>query len=163
MEVEATLERLDRSMLSRDRLLRIVRHLDKQYIPPISSQVGDLFAYAGKMSAHAENVIARVDDTDIGFVSCYANDVEKRVAFVTSIGVDAAYHGRGIGQRLLQQAERIARANDMRCIRLEVDRTNRRAVRFYQKQGYSEVETPASPRLPKSICMTKWFSSESAP
>lgn len=56
-----------------------------------------------------------------------------------SLAVEPTFSGRGIGSRLLLDAENEAQANHARSLRLEVRKTNGRALSLYGKQGYLKV------------------------
>ena len=58
-----------------------------------------------------------------------------------TIGVLAAYRGRGIGSQLLEKVEAQAAADkDIEYIELHVQLGNDDAVNFYTKHGYTNVE-----------------------
>jgi ribosomal protein S18 acetylase RimI-like enzyme len=58
------------------------------------------------------------------------------VARLYSIAVDAAARGRGLGRRLLDDAEDIAADARQRVLRLEVREDNLPAMRLYEGRGY---------------------------
>lgn len=72
----------------------------------------------------------------IGFV---AGAVRQGHGHISGIAVDAEYRRQGIGNELIKAVERefIARAFDM--VTLEVRKSNWRAIRFYEKQGYKRL------------------------
>ena len=55
---------------------------------------------------------------------------------VYSIAVSSAARGQGLGALLLQRLERIARANGLGEIRLEVRQDNTTALALYESRGY---------------------------
>lgn len=59
-----------------------------------------------------------------------------RQARLYSIAVDAAQRGRGFGETLLRDAEKIARRAGRAALRLEVRADNRAALSLYEKAGY---------------------------
>ena len=62
--------------------------------------------------------------------------VLSRCAWLYSLAVAAHMRGRGIGQRLLQDAEAVARAGGRRGVRLEVRQDNATALALYEAAGY---------------------------
>ena len=62
-----------------------------------------------------------------------------RQARLYSIAVDAAQRGRGLGEMLLRDAEKIARRAGRSALRLEVRADNRAALALYEKAGYRRI------------------------
>ena len=58
---------------------------------------------------------------------------------VERIYVTKAYHRRGIGQRMLQKAEDLARSLGKKYIWLGVWKENPEAIQFYQKMGFAKI------------------------
>jgi putative acetyltransferase len=62
-----------------------------------------------------------------------------------------AYHGQGIGYRLMQMLLRFAQEAGYMRIRLLTDRKQERAVRFYQRMGFRPIQCQSDD--PDDICM----------
>lgn len=60
----------------------------------------------------------------------------NNTVWVDTIYVDLAYRGKGIGSRLCNEVESVARRNGFRIIGLETQNTNAPAVAFYTKMGF---------------------------
>lgn len=60
----------------------------------------------------------------------------SRAARIYSIAVSGSFRGRGIGERLLEQAEQAAHRRGSNVMRLEVRPDNRAAIGMYEKNGY---------------------------
>ena len=58
------------------------------------------------------------------------------VARLYSIAVDDSRRGRGLGQRLLADAEAVAAGRKATALRLEVREDNLSAIRLYERRGY---------------------------
>lgn len=65
------------------------------------------------------------------------NDNPNNGLEISQIYARQAYWGRGVGLALLQQAIAIGIANQLPFIRLAVWQKNLRAIRFYQKMGFT--------------------------
>ncbi|ARF67669.1 hypothetical protein B7C51_07210 [Paenibacillus larvae subsp. pulvifaciens] len=61
----------------------------------------------------------------------------KRELLVDMLAVDRQYQGSGIGSRLMNVTEAYAHDKKMRRIGLFVDKSNTKAIRFYENKGYT--------------------------
>jgi ribosomal protein S18 acetylase RimI-like enzyme len=97
----------------------------------------------------AENLIASRDLIDVTVAedeagilgAClalltYSTWRDAKGLYVVDLFVDARARNGGIGLRLLREAARCGRAKGARFIKLEVDRTNAGAERFYERLGF---------------------------
>ncbi|CAG7649004.1 GNAT family N-acetyltransferase [Paenibacillus allorhizosphaerae] len=78
----------------------------------------------------------------VGFVSLKP---EKDSVFIDMLAVDPKYQGKGVGSRLMRQAERVAALHGCSQIHLWVDDVNGQAQRFYMRHGFEPVQY--DPRL----------------
>jgi len=75
----------------------------------------------------------------VGFVSVHTwGRGSKRRGEVVELVVRGDLQGRGLGQRLMAQAEGYARTQGCRTLSLWVGEGNIRAIQFYRRLGYSE-------------------------
>ncbi|KHD85508.1 GNAT family N-acetyltransferase [Heyndrickxia ginsengihumi] len=82
-----------------------------------------------------------------GFV--YLNENQDIIGLITYvirnneceiISLDSIVEGNGIGSKLLQQVENIAKYNGCRLIKLITTNDNLHALKFYQKRGYRLIK-----------------------
>jgi len=66
-------------------------------------------------------------------------DRKGRPAVIHRLAVHPESQGKGIGKRLLQHAEALARSNGYTSIRLDAYSANMNAIRMYERAGYSPV------------------------
>lgn len=103
----------------------------------------DVDAYLDKISKYANVYAMSVDDDICAFAAMYANDFENHTAYITLIGVKPDSQHSGCGTEMFRFCEEEAKQNGMKTLRLEVDKDNENAVRFYKKQGM-KLEKEAS-------------------
>jgi len=97
----------------------------------------------------AENLIASRDLIDVTVAedeagilgAClalltYSTWRDAKGLYVVDLFIDARARNGGIGLKLLREAARRGRARGTRFIKLEVDRTNAGAERFYERLGF---------------------------
>ncbi|MBD8497320.1 GNAT family N-acetyltransferase [Paenibacillus arenosi] len=58
--------------------------------------------------------------------------------YITTLSVDSKFRGKGIGSKLMDLAEKLARENGYRKCSLTVDANNEKARRLYNQLGYVE-------------------------
>jgi ribosomal protein S18 acetylase RimI-like enzyme len=73
----------------------------------------------------------------IGFVHLFLQD-EK--VWLDMIAVQRHQQGKGIGKKLVQHAIIVGKAFRLNEISLYVDKSNRKAIRFYKKLGFRSVQ-----------------------
>jgi ribosomal protein S18 acetylase RimI-like enzyme len=66
----------------------------------------------------------------------YSTWRDAKGLYVVDLFVDPRARNGGVGLKLLREAARRGRAKGARFIKLEVDRTNRGAERFYERLGF---------------------------
>jgi GNAT superfamily N-acetyltransferase len=81
----------------------------------------------------------------MGFVvqtdAAYVTEDVREYAVVTDLVVDARFRGRGIGQMLLNEAERLARTAGLRRLTIAALVANERAERTYREFGFEPYVT----------------------
>ncbi len=82
--------------------------------------------------------IAEVDGKVVGYITTRLNP-RSRIGWIPNLAVDPAYHGRGIGRRLIDEALGYFRDNGMEFAKIETLEQNRVCLRFYPKLGFDEV------------------------
>lgn len=108
---------------------------DGSFVPSLSTRV-ELKAYAAKIAQFAERTEAWSGIELAGLVAAYANDPERRTAFITSVSVLPAWHGQGLASRLLLACIERVRELGFESIELKVDVRNTAATQLYRKHGF---------------------------
>ncbi len=90
-------------------------------------------------------VLAEVEGRIVGMLGFVVEEDEpfvveerRRYGLVTDLVVDEAWRGRGIGRRLLDEAERLARAAGLRRLAIGVLDANGPATRAYRAFGFGD-------------------------
>ena len=95
-----------------------------------------------RTSASSNSVVLVAEDNDqlVGYVELEGGPFQRNRGTATLvIGVLESASGRGLGTRLLGEAERWARAHGLHRLELTVMEHNDRAAALYQRMGY-EIE-----------------------
>ncbi len=142
------------SEIERDSFIKIISDLQSQIIPPLDEMGVDIKEYANKLYKNADLLVAYKKEEIVGVAAVYANDGGSRCAYLSFIAIYRKYQGRGYGTALLNCAENTAKKNNMCVLKLEVFKKNRRALEFYIRNKYIQVdETIDSYILEKQIMM----------
>ncbi len=65
-------------------------------------------------------------------------------AFLHKLYLHPAWHGKGLGSRLMKKTEALALEKGWKHIRLRVNRNNESAIRVYERNGYRKLEEVCS-------------------
>ncbi len=94
------------------------------------------------------SIMLRLEDdrnSTVGFVvgrQVIGGDIEMQIdAEIYNIAVEPEYQGRGHGKQLLEALIRSCREVNIVNIWLEVRESNIRAIEFYEKNGFFQVQT----------------------
>lgn len=117
---------------ARDILYNFFNEVDKDFVPSLTDRV-NIEEYVSKLTNFAENLIYFRNGKVVASVSTYMN---TEIAFISSIAVKKQYNKRGIGSFMLHQTEKKAREYKCRRICLKVHCENKKAIIFYEKNGY---------------------------
>lgn len=117
----------------------IAKHLlccDADFVATLSKRVA-IPIYAQKIASKATRFEAWSNGTLIGLVAAYCNDLDTRIAHITSVSVMKGWTGKGIATILLNQCVNHIKAVGLQEINLEVAAENLQAIKLYEKSGFS--------------------------
>ena len=120
----------------------IAEHLsrcDSNFVPPLSDRI-KLSDYAHKIVSKAVRCEGWATSELVGLVAVYCNDIESKVAYITSVSVLPEWQGVGLASELLGRCLRQVKELGFKSIELEVDKGNGSALRLYKRQGF-EIDT----------------------
>jgi ribosomal protein S18 acetylase RimI-like enzyme len=106
------------------------------FIPPIN-QVVDINKYSKKLVQNADCFFIQNHEENIGFLAIYANDYSSKISFISSISVIPRYQGTGVSQKLIDFSVEHARKKGMKYIKLEVNKNNIKAIKFYKSNKFT--------------------------
>jgi ribosomal protein S18 acetylase RimI-like enzyme len=97
---------------------------------------------------HAAFLIAEVDGSEVAYARLrfgYSPDFVAGLApmEIARIYADAPWVGRGVGKALMENSLDMARARGCDVVWLDVWESNHRAVRFYERWGFSTAGSQA--------------------
>src|SRR5207244_4767554 len=88
----------------------------------------------------AETIVAEEDGEIIAFLILEVHRT-RRTATIVTLDVRENFRRTGYGTQLLKRAEEMLHDYGVEAYDLQVDVTNRNAIRFYNKHGFSAVRT----------------------
>jgi ribosomal-protein-alanine N-acetyltransferase len=124
---------------SENEILNHLSECNNSFVPPLSNKV-DLISYSKKIVEKAITFEAWHEDKLAGLIAAYFNDSEKRTGYITNMSIVPEFTGRGIGSELLLNCINYAVKEDYYEISLEVNKLNVKAVSFYKKQNFVQMD-----------------------
>ncbi len=121
-------------------------------LPSLRNGIVNIKEFSQKL--HQNACVCAFENNDIikGFAAYYANDKSQKIAFLSMIAVKEEYRREHIGSEILKFAELEAQSKGMHFLKLEVNRSNLGAIRFYTNHGYSVCEeNPTSYYMEKEL------------
>lgn len=108
---------------------------------PISTEEEEKFIQSMKEKEHSVLYLAWKDGEIVGDASL--NGFFRRMSHRAEFGISVAKAewGQGIGSALLQKIIEYAKEHTIELINLEVRSDNMRAIRVYEKYGFSKIGT----------------------
>lgn len=106
----------------------------------------------------AYSVLAWDGAEPVGLVNCiegFSTFACKPLVNVHDVAVLASHRGRGIAERMLAEAERIARERGAVKLTLEVLSGNRGAIRLYERIGFAGYQL--DPAMGTARFLQKWL------
>ncbi len=106
----------------------------------------------------AFSVLAFRGEQAVGLVNCiegFSTFACKPLVNVHDVAVLPACRGQGVGQRMLERVEQIARARGACKLTLEVLSGNRSAIRLYERSGFAPYAL--DPAMGQAQFFQKWL------
>lgn len=88
---------------------------------------------------HTQCFISELDEISVGWIKLF-NNVSQNRFYVSSLYVLPKFQGYGVGTKLMDKAEEIAKSKNYDHIWLGVMNENKKALNWYQKQGFNFIE-----------------------
>jgi ribosomal protein S18 acetylase RimI-like enzyme len=105
----------------------------------------DILQLCKKISENAERFEYWDNNLLIGLFACYYNDTATLTGYITIASVSSDHRNMGIGSELLGNTLRYGFENGFKNIKIEVNKQNHRAIRFYEKNEFAiETQTKKS-------------------
>ena len=111
--------------------------LEFEYIfPHLDAKIESYEEYSKKLEKYANVRLCKIDDEICGILVYYANDHITKTAYISLIGIHKQWQGKHIGRFLLEYCVEDSKRVGMELLKLEVDRDNLQAIKFYGKHGF---------------------------
>lgn len=140
--------------LAPEQVLVLLEQFDAYLPSPIGART-DLGDYAAKLAVRADIGLVTEQSSTVGVIALYANDSERRRAYVPFVSVKPQRQGAGIGKVLVSRALALARQRSMRSVGLEVETENVRAQGLYGLFGFRATESERS-RVEMVVDLAQW-------
>ena len=117
----------------------LLKSVDTDFDPPLSTRIS-IPEYSEKIHKHATIFSIHQCEELLAFVALYCNDLGNSTAYVTMVGVSRNHRGIGLASTLIESSIQFLRTRGFKSVRLEVDKSNRNAIKLYDRLGFEKVE-----------------------
>ena len=122
-----------------ERIKAFLYHISDEF--PISlTEKTDISSYVDKVLNFGVILLAEENGEIAGINMMYANDAERKLSWISTLGVDIKYRRKGVAMKLLRLAEEKAFWNGMSYLVLYVHKANNVAISAYKKFGFTETD-----------------------
>lgn len=111
------------------------------YLQSLSSGMVDGRELAEKFTKYARVIQMKENGQIMGFAVFYCNDDKDKNAYLSLIAVSPKYRNRGVGKSLIDEVVEQSKVAGMKRLALEVRKSNRVAIKFYEKLGFILAKT----------------------
>lgn len=112
--------------------------LSEEFTPDELYSRVDVGQYAKKLSEKAFFLLDQMENKTRGFIAYYLNN-DSSFVFITRIAVSCYYRRHGVGRNMIEILTTHYRSH-YKSIELEVEKTNKAALEFYQSLGFQMKE-----------------------
>lgn len=127
--------------INRSSELHIYNHLmfvSSSFVPALDTYV-NIAEYANKLYLNSIRFEAYYNSELIGLIAGYKVQ-EQNSFFISNTSVYDDFNGKQVGHSLFNLLIHYCKKNSIANIKLEVFKKNERAIRFYFKKGFKEIE-----------------------
>lgn len=125
---------------TKEEVFSILLKFDNCFLPSLTNTITDLSTYTEKLFLNANIICVTNNKEIIGFVAFYSNDEIDKIGYITLIAVLPNYTGKGFGKMLLNKCIEKCKQNNMKKLKLEVNKNNYNAIKFYKKNGFKAIQ-----------------------
>lgn len=106
------------------------------HTPSLIEKIPNIDEYASKLFYKAEVYVSFTEPKILGLIAFYANDKKSKISYISQIAVQIYAQNMHIGKQLLDICFQVSKRNKMHKVKLEVNKNNKNAIRFYKKNGF---------------------------
>lgn len=120
-------------------VLNHLKETDEEFVPPLHTYVV-ISEYANKIAENATRFEIWRNGKLKGLAAGY---LDEEVCYISNFSISSDLMGMRIGSKLLEFATAYCHEHKVSQISLEVRRENKKAISFYEREGFLVKETKA--------------------
>lgn len=123
----------------KNEILGLLKQFSPYLYEPFDERKIDLELYAEKLSEKALVYVTYLAGEAVGIICFYCNDKKRKEGYLTLLAVKTSYRKCGIATELLKLLESQCKRENMKKIKLEVNRKNEQAINLYKNLGWQNT------------------------
>lgn len=116
-------------------ILKFMKNVNNDFSPSLDQRC-NIKEYSKKLANNAIIIVASTKKDVIGISAFYANDIEKKIAYISFIATLSNYRHLGIASNILKVIISFLQKKGFKSLELEVYKDNTVAVKFYLSKGF---------------------------
>ncbi len=122
--------------LSKEVILNFLRKNAQDHYTDLN-QLIDLDKYSRKLSEKALHFTAYNHETLIALCSCYFNDYNSKIGYISGISISKNYRRMDIGSQLIKKVSTYGKSINFKQLQVKPDCNNTVLLNFFMKNGFS--------------------------
>lgn len=112
---------------------------DNDYYERLSDRI-DIEEYSAKLLENSIQFTLSDDSNLIGLSPCYFNNIEDKVAYISSLTIKNGFRGQKLGTEMIKHISEYAKENTFKEVMVKIHYDNTISKNFYNKNGFTDFK-----------------------
>jgi ribosomal protein S18 acetylase RimI-like enzyme len=123
------------SVGKKSEISNFISEYDEEFTPSLSNRV-NIQKYTSKLLKRGKNYVYEIEGNIKGLISFYANNYDKKEAYLSIILVAKKYRKSRVADRMMQKMNEYCKKENFQSIKLEMSSEKKGLKKWYESKGY---------------------------